>query len=63
MKKHSRIHRITAWLLLGAVLLTCGCSGGGAAGEPGEGSGSGSGDTIMGRYVEQEAALPEAAAS
>ena len=60
MKKHSVIHKITAWLLLGALLLACGCSGAGTAEKAGENSGNGSDDTIMGRYVEQEIALPEA---
>ena len=63
MKKHSVIHKITAWLLLGALLLACGCSGAGTAEKAGENSGNGSDDTIMGRYVEQETALPEAVSS
>lgn len=65
MKKHSVIQRITAWLLLGALLLACGCSGSGS-GTPenaGGGTGSDSGGTVMGRYVEEEAVLPEAVSS
>lgn len=63
MKKHSVIHKITAWLLLGTLLLACGCSGAGTAEKAGENSGNGSDDTIMGRYVEQETALPEEVSS
>ena len=59
MKKNSMIHRITAWLLLGALLFACGCSGGRVEEAGGDG-GSSSGDTVMGRYVEEETLLPEA---
>ena len=63
MKKHAVIHKRAAWLLLGALLLACGCSRAGTAEKAGENGGNGSDDTIMGRYVEQETALPEAVSS